>query len=209
MGKGKGIPDEISVDADLTVGVNATTDTTAEMSMDTDLTVDSTMRFPDAIRTEMAVTEPIRTEMAVTEPIRTEFDMVQRMAITEPIRTEMQMDLKPVVVDLCLNLGINKLPRTCVKRPYQHRLAISVLGTEVAAVSLAGNREVIIDDLDERPSVAWGSDHAVRNPHPPASAPTDHDPRGATGQTRTGTPGTTGPPSTSGRPSGLRIDLGH
>ena len=101
-------------------------------------------------------------------PLRTEMDTVSRLAITEPIRTEMQMDVKPVVLDLCINLGINKLPRTTIKRPYHHCLAVSVLGTELASVSLRGQRDVIIGDPEVRPAVAWGSDTGVRNPRPPA-----------------------------------------
>jgi len=153
---GKGIPDKFNVDADVNAVVQSTSSMDADVSMDSRMTMDTTMRLPDPIRTEIAVA-----------PLRTEMDTVSRLAITEPIRTEMQMDVKPVVLDLCINLGINKLPRTNIKRPYHHCLAVSVLGTELASVSLRGHRDVIIDDPDARPAVAWGSDGGVRNPRPP------------------------------------------
>jgi len=154
---GKGIPDSFDIDADVNAVVQSTSGIDADVAMDSRMAVDTTMRLPDPIRAEVSVA-----------PLRTEMDTVSRLAITEPIRTEMQMDVKPVVLDLCINLGINKLPRTNIKRPYHHCLAVSVLGTELASVSLRGHRDIIVDEPDIRPAVAWGSDGAVRNPRPPA-----------------------------------------
>ena len=148
MGK---VPDEFDVDVD--VGLNGqlttTSDMTADvtsdskMALDSSMSMDTTMRFPDVIRTAM--------------------DTVAKIAVTEPIRTEMQMDVKPVVLDLCLNVGLNKLPRTSVKRPYHHCLSVSVLGTELASFSLHGRRELLVDEPEPRPAVAWGSSE----PQPP------------------------------------------
>ncbi len=154
---GKGIPDSFDIDADVNAVVQSTSGIDADVAMNSRMAVDTTMRLPDPIRAEVSVA-----------PLRTEMDTVSRLAITEPIRTEMQMDVKPVVLDLCINLGINKLPRTNIKRPYHHCLAVSVLGTELASVSLRGHRDIIVDDPDTRPAVAWGTDGAVRNPRPPA-----------------------------------------
>lgn len=154
---GKGIPDKFNVDADVNLDakVNAAVDLAADVNADmkvaadSKMSMDTTMRFPDVIRTAMETTS--------------------QLAITEPIRAEMQMDVKPVVLDLCLNVGLNKLPRTNIKRPYHHCLSLSVFGSQIAAVSLAGHRDVIVDDPEPRPAVAWGGtatpNHQTHTPH--------------------------------------------
>ncbi len=155
MGK---VPDSFDVDVDLSGELTTTSDMTAEvtsdskMALDSSMSMDTTMRFPDVIRTAM--------------------DTVAKLAITEPIRTEMQMDVKPVVLDLCLNVGLNKLPRTSIKRPYHHCLTVSVLGTELASISLNGRRDLLVDEPEPRPAVAWGSNE----PQPPKRPAPSHRP---------------------------------
>jgi hypothetical protein len=171
---GKGIPDKFNVDADvnldakvnaaidLAADVNADVNADMKVAADSKMSMDTTMRFPDVMRTAMETTS--------------------RLAITEPIRTEMQMDMKPVVLDLCLNVGFNKLPRTSIKRPYHHCLSLSMFGSEIATFSLAGHRDVIVGEPETRSPVAWGGTATPTRAHTTHKARIDTDAAPTSGQ---------------------------
>ncbi|MBM7808040.1 hypothetical protein JOD57_003877 [Geodermatophilus bullaregiensis] len=112
----------------------------------------------------IAVPEPIRTELtsrsevAVTEPIRTELTSRSEVAITEPVRTssDVALDVKPMVVDLCVTAGIGNVPRLCITRPYDHHLSVRALGVELFGIDLIGRRRMIVTDVPARAAEVWG-----------------------------------------------------
>ncbi len=109
-----------------------------------------------------------RIELAVSEPIRTESTSRTELAITEPIRSDsdsrLSLDIRPVAVDLCLNVDIGRLPPTCIRQPYQHHFGITLFGLEILGFNMAGESRILIEDMPAKPQVAWGGEQAT--PHP-------------------------------------------
>ena len=167
-----------------------------ESSSDMDMDTDATVTIGGGDR-------PLATEMTlrVPDPIRTEMNSVTQMAITEPIETksDMRVDVQPVVVDLCVTANIGKVPRLCIRRPYNHHLGFTVMGVEVLGVNLVGERSTIVDDLPPRPAVAFGGEQHI-----------DHRPRGSDGPVRLRPEASPDAPPAGVAPDGpgIRIRLG-
>jgi hypothetical protein len=87
----------------------------------------------------------------------------------KPLKTDSSIDLKPVVVDLCLTANIGKLPNVCIRQPYRHHVGFTLYGTEVWGFTFSGEQETVIEELDRRPQVALGG--AQSSWPPPRSAP--------------------------------------
>lgn len=90
-------------------------------------------------------------ELQVTEPVRTDSDL--RVAVTEPVVSEVDthLDVEPVQVDLCVDVGLTRLPRACIHQPYTSRIGVTLLGIELVGLRWSGESSTIIDDLEERP----------------------------------------------------------
>jgi hypothetical protein len=135
------------------------------------------------LSTELKVPEPIHTkaELILPQPLKTESRA--ELAVTEPIVTQMSMDMavdvKPVVLDLCLNVGLNKLPRTCIRRPYDRHFGFTLFGLEVVGFNMSGESQIVIDDLPPRSHVEVGGhpgggsqhDHGHKHDHPAHGSP--------------------------------------
>lgn len=152
-GKGKG-GSEVSVDAD--VDLDADTDSTMTLDI---LGLDD-IRMSTTSDIDLSSESTSRNEVAVTQPIETRLDSRSELAITEPVVTQMSADLavdvKPVVLDVCLMLGIKDLPRLRISRPYDKHLGVTVFGVEVFGLNRSGNAQFVIDDLPKKPFVAVG-----------------------------------------------------
>jgi hypothetical protein len=85
-------------------------------------------------------------------------DSRQEMAVTDPIRTDANstVDLKPVVVELCMRTGEASLPPSHVCEPYRHRIGFTMLGLEVFGVAWSGETRKIVSDRPSPPMLAWG-----------------------------------------------------
>lgn len=141
------------------------TDVEIDAETSSDMTID--VVGLDDINIELGGTgTPLHTksEIVLPQPLRAEGRT--EIAVTEPIVTQMttdaKLDVEPVVVDLCLTLGIQRLPRQCIKHPYRRHLGLSVFGVEVMGLDWSGESSVVIDDLPSRPHVEAGGEHAPR-----------------------------------------------
>ena len=70
--------------------------------------------------------------------------------------TDIDLDVQPVQVDLCLNVGLTRLPRAHIRQPYDSHFAVTVLGTEMVGFKWRGESKTIIDELADRPHVEPG-----------------------------------------------------
>ena len=94
-------------------------------------------------------------ELRITEPIET--------VSTVRANTDSRFDVEPVVVDLCVDVGLSRLPRAAIRQPYKSHFGVQVLGTELFGFDWVGEADTVIDDLPDRgPTVIGGP-------------PTDHD----------------------------------
>jgi hypothetical protein len=69
-------------------------------------------------------------------------------------RTQLEMDLKPLQVDLCLKVGLERLPSTRICRPSHRHFGLTVFGVEVIGFNYASEKRTIIEDMRGRPMVA-------------------------------------------------------
>lgn len=114
------------------------------------------------LRTELVLPQPLtlqtdnksqsRTELAFTEPIRSEG------------RNEIALDIRPLTVDLCLDVNFGRLPQTCIRQPYRNHFGITLFGVEILGFNLVGESQIFIEDLPKKPHVAWGGEQAAGQP---------------------------------------------
>ena len=119
------------------------------ISLNADLKSDSAidMGLDDInLKTELVLPQPFKTE----SDIRTELDHTSNVGL----------DIKPMTVDLCLKLDFD-LPEKCIRQPYNHHFGITLFGVEVLGFNFAGESRIILEDLPNRPQVAWGGEQAV------------------------------------------------
>lgn len=170
-----------SADVDVTINPSTTT-VNSENTIDIlglddiNLTSNSTLTTNSTV--DMGLDDiNLRTELVLPQPLRTESD------IDTDLTSNMTLDIKPMVVDLCLKLDFD-LPEKCVRQPYNHHFGIALFGVEVLGFNFVGESRTILEDLPKRPQVAVGGEQAVAHP---------------TGRRRV---------SASGPAEGLRIRLG-
>jgi len=118
-----------------------------------DINADLTLNLPQPFKTEGVNTldiKPISTDSTVTADIKPlHLDLK-----IEPLKTDSAIDLKPVVLDLCITTNIGKVPNLCVRQPYHNRVGFSLFGHEVWAFSFSGEQETVMEELAPRPQVA-------------------------------------------------------
>jgi hypothetical protein len=109
--------------------------------------------------------EPLSADLKI-EPLSADLKI-------EPLKTDsnITLDLKPVVLDLCLTANIGKVPNLCIRQPYRHRFGFTLFGVEVWGLSLSGEQETVVDELSPRPQIA-ATGNTVWPPAKPAAAAT-------------------------------------
>ena len=118
---------------DIEVTTNSTSSSTNRLELPDPIDTRMTISVPDTIRTD----QKQRSELAITEPIVTQMS-------TE---LDLEVDVKPVVVDLCLTLGIKDPPRFRVSRPYDRHIGMTLFGREVIGFDWCGTSDFIVDDV--------------------------------------------------------------
>jgi hypothetical protein len=69
-------------------------------------------------------------------------------------RTQLEMDLKPLQVDLCLKVGLDRFPSTFVCRPSMRHFGLTLFGMEVVGFNYSSEHKTIIEDMRGRAFVA-------------------------------------------------------
>ena len=129
-----------------------------------------TLSIPDTIKsdgkTELVLPQPFesKTELVLPQPFETKTEF----SIPDPIKTEsdsdISLDIKPLAMDVCLNINMGPLPETCIRQPYQSHFGVTLFGMELLGFNISGESQIIIQDLPKKPQVAWGGEsggHAI------------------------------------------------
>ena len=97
-------------------------------------------------------------EIKVPDPIKTDSDVDWDFAVTRPIVSDIssRLDVEPLLVDVCVNVGLTRLPKARIRQPYQSHFGVTILGVELAGFDWNGQYETVIDELAERPHVEPG-----------------------------------------------------
>jgi hypothetical protein len=112
-------------------------------------------------QTHLAI-DPLKLELQL-DPLKTD----------SSVKTDsnLSLDLKPAVVDLCLTLNVGKVPSVCIRQPYHHHFGFTLYGTEVWGFTVSGQQEMVVEELDRQPKVAWGGATSTWPPARPAPPP--------------------------------------
>ena len=172
--KGGGGGGSVDVDVDSDSVATTVLDIVGLDDVNVELDLDASSQTSSTNRLELP--DPIDTRLTVSVPDTIKTDQAQRseLAVTEPIVTQMTTDLdldvdvKPMVMDLCLTVGIKDLPRFKVSRPYDKHIGLSVFGREVFGIDWCGSQDFIVDDVRRHPMLAGGTDmhqHTTHDSH--------------------------------------------
>ena len=177
MGKGGGGGGSTNVDVNSES--TATVDIVGldDMDVDADINQTLTLNLPQPLRTEgsnVIELKPIDADLDTTNTTHLTVD-----PLTTTSTTSSTVDLKPVVLDLCLTANVGKLPNVCIRQPYHHHIGLTMFGYELWGISFSGEQQTVIDELDRRPQVAWGGPGMA---WPPAGARSDGPAHGDRGR---------------------------
>src|SRR5579859_896140 len=152
----------------ITINVNNSGTT----NVDSDSTVE--IKGLDNIKTaiDLKLPQPFKTDTTVDlklpQPFKTESR--QELAITQPIVTDsnsksaMSLDIRPMTVDLCVNITLGPPPPMCIRQPYHNHFGFTLFGQEVFGFNISGESQIIIQDLPKPPQVAWGGEERAERP---------------------------------------------
>lgn len=148
--------------ASFTSNVNLKSDNAATVDIIglDDIGISADLKLPQPLKTDS------RIDIDLPQPFSADLKTRSELAVTEPVVAQMSgdvsVDIKPVVVDLCLQLGMNKLPPTCVRMPYQHHFGVTLFGLEILGFNVAGEPRLIIEEAPRRPHVVWADEAGPR-----------------------------------------------
>jgi hypothetical protein len=151
--------------------ISETVDLVGLNNINADLTLGLTQPFKTESANEIDVkplTAHLGTKLEI-EPLKLDLKV-------DPLKTDsnLSVDLKPVVLDLCLTANIGKVPSLCIRQPYHHHIGFKWYGHEVWGLTFSGQQDTVIEELDRQPKVARAG-AAVTWPPRPAPPPT-HEP---------------------------------
>ncbi len=111
-------------------------------------------------KVEFALPQPLLTNsdlnITLPQPFKTESSV--DITLPQPFKAEgkAEVDIKPLELDQCLHVRLGPLPETCVRLPYQQRLAFRIFGVELFSLEIEGESRALVEAPQERPRVAWG-----------------------------------------------------
>ncbi|MCZ7545130.1 MAG: hypothetical protein M5R40_17110 [Anaerolineae bacterium] len=147
-----------SADVDVTINPSTTT-VNSENTIDIvgldDINLTSNSTLTTNATVDMGLDDiNLRTELVLPQPLKTQSE------IDTDLTSNMTLDIKPMVLDLCLKLDFD-LPEKCVRQPYNHHFGITLFGVELLGFNFVGESRIILEDLPKRPQVAVGGEHVV------------------------------------------------
>jgi len=158
--------------ADLTIDVKPITETVDIVGLN-DIKADLKLELPQPFETSSTLdVKPLTANLGsklTLDPVKLELQV-------DPLKTDnsVSVDLKPVVLDLCLTTNIGKVPSLCIRQPYHHHIGFTMWGVEVWGFTFSGQQETVVEELDRQPQVARAAAAVTwppRHPPPPAAEP--------------------------------------
>ncbi|MCC6191141.1 MAG: hypothetical protein IT318_19135 [Anaerolineales bacterium] len=127
----------------------------------TNVDVDSTVEVQGLDNIQQKLT------LDLPQPLKTESR--QELAVTQPIVTDsrnaMALDIRPMTVDLCLNVNLGPPAPTCVRQPYHHHFGLTLFGLELLGFNFSGESQTIVQEAPRQPQVVWGAPEWSHHEH--------------------------------------------
>ena len=150
----------VTVDSDSTVEIVGLNDIKVTARID-----------PSPLRTES------KQEIVLPQPLRSETRLDSKSESDS--RSALLVDLKPVVMDLCLNSN-SSLPKGEICQPYNFHLGLTWFGMEFFGLNFVGESRTVLQDLPKKPAIEWPAQQNAA----PSSSPAAH--MGAAGTSPSG-----------------------
>ena len=138
-GKGGGGGGSIDVTSNSTSIVDATTNATINSTSKNDLTSTSTNQIDSTATAQL--------QLVGLDDIKVKADT------TSDSKAQLEMDLKPLQVDLCFKVGLERLPSTRICKPMSRHFGVVVFGVEVFGFNYSSEQMTVIEDMRNRPFV--------------------------------------------------------
>ncbi len=81
-------------------------------------------------------------------------------------KTAVEMDLKPLQIDFCFKVGLERFPSTKICKPVSRHFGLTVLGVEVMGFNYVDDSTTVIEDLSRQPVVVGDAAQFAPHPHP-------------------------------------------
>ncbi len=126
--------------------------------------VTSTLLGLDHMDTTVHVPETVKGDTTVHVPETVKGDAT--VHVPEPVQFDSSLDVKPVAVDQCLRIELAPLPPTVLRSPWEQRVAVSLLGIELFALTLSGEARTYVEPARREPLLV-DADRMTRQEHGP------------------------------------------
>ena len=173
--------------------VTVDSDSTVEVIGLNDIKVTAKLE-PTPLKTES------KQELILPQPLKSETRLDTKSESDS--RNALSVDLKPVVMDLCLNTS-SALPQGQICQPFNFHLGLTWFGMEFFGLNFGGESRTVLQDLPKRASVEWP---AQQNAAPAGSQPDPAGPASRGPAYTSAGPASRGPAYTSGS-GGLRVRI--
>lgn len=140
--------------------INATIDQFSNSNSNTNLDLTGSL-------SDINLTTTMNGDLLDDVNVTTTNNATSTLLVPQPIHTisDARIDVKPLQADLCLTLGIGRVPSVCISKPYHHHFGVTLFGVEVLGMNFSGEDQTMIEDLSSRPQVILGPEHPVSHGH--------------------------------------------
>src|SRR5688572_21259611 len=97
-----------------------------ELSIPDPIVTESTANITTA--STAALTTDNRLELALPQPLRIETGINLNSDSNLTSQSGIILDVRPLVLDVCMKFEMGRLPPTCIRQPYQHHFGITLFG---------------------------------------------------------------------------------
>jgi hypothetical protein len=136
----------------MSMDVNSTS--TSVIDSDSNVTANSTNNLTSNSTNQIDSKATAQLQVVGLDNVRLKADT------TADNRTQLEMDLKPLQVDLCLKVGLERLPSTRICRPSHRHFGLTLFGVEVVGFNYSSEQRTIIEDMRGHPVVAGELPHS-------------------------------------------------
>ena len=147
------------------IDVTSTSTSTIDSDSTSSATINSTSSSTSDITSNSTSNNQLTTQIAGLDNIRLKADT------SADNKTALEMDLKPLQVDFCFKVGLERFPSTKICKPVSRHFGFTLFGVEVMGFNYAEDDKTVIEDLGNRPFVVSDPPSCTKDHHNPGPEP--------------------------------------
>jgi hypothetical protein len=162
MGSGGGGSSSITIDVPDPININS------QSTIDSTSTSTATVNSNSTSNNQIDSTANAQFQIVGLDNIRLRADS------NSDSKTAVEMDLKPLQIDFCFKVGLERFPSTKICKPVSRHFGLTFLGVEIMGFNYVDVSTTVIEDLSRQPVVV--GEAAQFAPHPHAHHPMEGGP---------------------------------